>query len=128
MAVSPLMNLINRYFRRTLRVFTMLVDLHLDIAMQEATQERKRLISSLAMLGVGIFLMTMALILLHIVAVWVAHYLGLTWLEALLVVAAVDLLLGIIFMAAGSRKLRGPYMLQTQARLARTTAALTREE
>ena len=128
MAVSPLMNSINLYFRRTLRLLTMLVDLHLDIAMQEATQEKKRLISSLAMLGVGIFLMTMAMILLHVVAVWLAHYLGLTWLAALLVVAGLDLLLGIIFMAAGLRKLRGPYMLETQARLARTTAALTRDE
>jgi hypothetical protein len=124
---SPWLDLFNLYFDRTRRLVTTLVDLHLDVAMQEATQERKRLISGFILLSAGVSLLSMAGVLLQLVAVLVIHNLGLSWLSSVLAVIALDSLIGIIFAAAALRRLSGPYMRQTQSRLARTTAILARQ-
>jgi uncharacterized membrane protein YqjE len=112
------------YFRRLLRLVTVLVDMHMDIAIQEANYEKRRLIGGFVMLGIGIGLFTLGGILLQVLGVFVLHWAGLNWMASLLVVAAVDFLIGGIFAAAASRRLKGPVMVQTQARLARSAAML----
>lgn len=124
MANSTVVELVDDYFRRLLRVVSVLVDMHLDIAIQEANYEKKRLIGGLVMLGIGIGLFTLGGILLQVLGVFVLHWLGLNWMVSILVVAAVDFAIGGIFAAAANRRLKGPMMVQTQARLARSAAML----
>jgi uncharacterized membrane protein YqjE len=112
------------YFRRLLRLVSVLVDMHLDIAIQEANYEKRRLIGGFVMLGIGIGLFTLGGILLQVLGVFVLHWLGLNWMASLLVVAAIDFMVGGIFAAAANRRLQGPLMVQTQARLARSVAML----
>ncbi|MGF1516518.1 MAG: phage holin family protein [Nodosilinea sp.] len=115
---------VESYFRRLLRLATVLVDTHLDVAVQEANYESRRLISGFIMLGIGVGLLTTALVLGIVASVVFAQSLGLSWLQAIAAVAGVDLLLGLIFVTLGRLRLRGPLMLQTQARLSRSVALL----
>lgn len=121
---GSVVDLMDDYFKRLLQVVTVLVDMHMDIAIQEANYEKRRLIGGFVMLGIGIGLFTLGGILLQVLGVFVLHWLGLNWMASLLVVAAVDFLIGGIFAAAASRRLKGPLMVQTQARLARSAAML----
>lgn len=112
------------YFRRLLRLMTVLVDTHLDVAVQEVNYESRRLISGFILLGVGIGLLTTAVVLGIVASVVFAQSLGLSWLQAVGAVAGVDLLLGLIFVTLGRLRLSGPLMIQTQARLSRSVALL----
>ncbi|MFQ4135024.1 phage holin family protein [Nodosilinea sp. PGN35] len=119
---------IEGYFRRLLRLMTVLVDTHLDVAVQEANYESRRLISGFILLGIGIGLVTTAVVLGIVASVVFAQSLGLNWLQAIGAVAGVDLLLGLIFLSLGRLRLRGPLMIQTQARLSRSLALLKAKE
>ncbi len=115
---------VESYFRRLLRLATVLVDTHLDVAVQEANYESRRLISGFIMVGIGVGLLTTVIALGIVASVVFAQSLGLSWLEAIGAVAGVDLLLGLIFVTLGRLRLRGPLMTQTQARLSRSVALL----
>lgn len=117
-------NLLDDYFRRLLRVVSVLVDMHLDIAIQEANYEKRRLMGGFVMLGIGIGLFTLGGILLQVLGVFVLHWLGLNWMTSILIMAVIDFVIGGIFAAAANRQLKGPMMVQTQARLARSAAML----
>ncbi|MBW4484055.1 MAG: phage holin family protein [Tildeniella torsiva UHER 1998/13D] len=119
---------IEGYFRRLLRLMTVLVDTHLDVAVQEANYESRRLISGFILLGIGIGLVTTAVVLGIVASVVFAQSLGLSWLQAIGAVAGVDLLLGLILLILGRLRLRGPLMIQTQARLSRSLALLKAKE
>jgi uncharacterized membrane protein YqjE len=121
---ASVVELMDDYFRRLLRLVSVLVDMHMDIAIQEANYEKRRLIGGFVMLGIGIGLFTLGGILLQVLGVFVLHWAGLNWMASLLIIAAVDFLIGGIFAAAASRRLKGPLMVQTQARLARSAAML----
>ena len=112
------------YLRRILGLLSVLVDLHLDVAVQEASYERRRLIGGLIFLGVGIGLLSIAGLLLQGVAIFFAHSRGLNWMAAIATVATGDALLGILLLVAGKARLKGPVMIQTQARLARSMSML----
>ncbi len=113
--------------RRSLRAVMVLVDVHWDVAQQEAQREQRRLLNGLVLLGIGIGLLTAAAVLVQVIAVLGLRALGLPWLGACAVVAAGNALLGSSMVAIASHQLRGPYMVQTQARLARTTTMLLQE-
>ncbi len=115
---------IEGYFRRLLRLMTVLVDTHLNVAVQEANYESRRLISGFILLGIGIGLVTTAVVLGIVASVAFAQSLGLSWLQAIGAVAGVNLLLGLIFLTLGRLRLSGPLMIQTQARLSRSLALL----
>ncbi|WP_017298400.1 phage holin family protein [Nodosilinea nodulosa] len=119
---------IEDYLRRVLRLGTVLIDTHLDMAVQEANYESRRLIGGVIMLGIGIGLLTTVGVLAQIMGVLFAYDQGLSWLEAVGAVAGVNLLLGIVLLVAGRLRLRGPVMTQTQARLARSMALLKAKE
>ncbi|QQE65159.1 hypothetical protein GFS31_18440 [Leptolyngbya sp. BL0902] len=112
------------YLGRIVRLFSVLVDLHLDVAVQEATYERQRLLGGVVLLSLGIGLFSMGLILLQGVAILGLHRLGWDWLESVATVAGVNGGLGILLLIVGQARLRGPVMVQTQARLARSVALL----
>ena len=115
---------VESYLRRLLRLATVLVDTHLDVAVQEANYESRRLISGFIMVGIGVGLLTTAIVLGIVASVVFAQSLGQSWLEAIAAVSGVDLLLGLIFVTLGRLRLRGPLMIQTQARLSRSVALL----
>ncbi len=127
MVANALMDSIGNYSNRLIRVVTLLVDMHMDIALQEAEWEKKRLTSGLIMLSIGGGLMAMSGLLLHAIALVVLQSLVHSWVGALAIVTAVDFVIGSIFLLAATRKLRGPYMAQTQARLSRTASTLMRD-
>ena len=76
------------------------------------------------MLDIGIGLFTLGGILLQVLGVFMLNWLGLNWMISILVVAAIDFAIGGVFAAAANRQLKGPVMVQTQARLARSAAML----
>ncbi len=115
---------VESYLRRLLRLASVLVDTHLDVAVQEANYESRRLISGFIMLGIGVGLLTTAIVLGIVASVVFAQSLGLSWLQAIATVSGVDLLLGLFFFTLGRLRLRGPLMTQTQARLSRSVALL----
>lgn len=115
------------YLRRSLRAIAVLVDVHWDVAQQEAQREQRRLVNGLVLLGIGVGLLTAAAVLVQVITVLGLRALGLPWLGACAVVATGNALLGGGIVAIASHQLRGPYMVQTQARLARTTTMLLQE-
>ena len=115
---------IEDYVRRVLRLLTVLVDTHMDVAVQEANYESRRLIGGAIMLAIGVGLLTVVGVLAQIMGILFAYEQGLSWLEAVGAVAGVNLLLGLILIVAGRLRLRGPVMTQTQARLSRSIALL----
>lgn len=119
---------VESYFRRLLRLAAVLVDTHLDVAVQEANYESRRLISGFIMVGIGVGLLTTAIALGIVASVVFAQSLGLSWLEAIAAVSGGDLLLGLVFVTLGRLRLRGPLMTQTQARLSRSVALLKAKE
>ncbi|MBD2111161.1 MULTISPECIES: phage holin family protein [Cyanophyceae] len=119
---------IEGYFRRLWRLMTVLIDTHLNVAVQEANYESRRLISGFILLGIGIGLVTTAVVLGVVASVAFAQSLGLSWLQAIGAVAGVNLLLGLIFLTLGRLRLSGPLMIQTQARLSRSIALLKAKE
>lgn len=119
---------IEGYFRRLLRLMTVLVDTHLNVAVQEANYESRRLISGFILLGIGIGLVTTAVVLGIVASVAFAQSLGLSWLQAIAAVAGANLLLGLMFLTLGRLRLSGPLMIQTQARLSRSIALLKAKE
>ncbi len=126
MVARDVLGLFQSYTDRLIRVATVLVDVHLDIAMQEAAWEKKRLTSGAILLAIGGGLLAVFGLLFQAIAILWLHSLTRSWIQAMLIVAGVDFLLGSVFLLAATRKLRGPYMAQTQARVARTAASLMR--
>lgn len=128
MVVSEVLGLFQSYTDRLIRVATVLVDVHLDIAMREAEWEKKRLTSGAIMLAIGGGLMAVFGLLFHAIAILFLQSLTRSWIQAMLIVAGMDFVIGSLFLLAATRKLRGPYMPQTQARVARTTATLMQNQ
>ncbi len=111
---------------RVAALMTSVMDLHVRIALQEADREKRRLIGGGAFLGAGLTFLLLAAVALHLaLLLWLHQGLGLSWLLAALVVAGLDLLLGGVLLRLGGSMLKGPYLPQTTAGLARTTRALT---
>jgi hypothetical protein len=125
---SSALDQLEDYLRRVLRVGTVLVDMHLDVARQEASYESRRLISGVVMVAIGIGLITTAAVLAQVASIVFAQSLGLTLLQAVGAVAATNLALGLFFLVLGRLRLRGPIMTQTQARLSRSLALLQAKE
>jgi len=127
-AASSLFSQLDRYVRRIFRLLAVLVEMHLDIAQQEAAREQQRLATGLAFLVAGAGLLAMGFGMLQVAAVWLCHVWGLSWLASISIVGGADLLVGLVLLNAGSNKLRGAYMVETRDRIARTTVALTRDD
>ena len=106
-------------------LLTSVMDLHVRIALQEVDREKRRLISGALLLSGGLALLLLALIGAELALLLGLHQLqGLSWINAALVVAALDLVLAGIFLRVGGHLLKGPYLPETTAGLSKTTRAI----
>lgn len=106
-------------------LITSVMDLHVRIALQEADRERRRLIGGALLLSGGLALLLLSLIAAELALVlWLCLEQGWSWLQAVLVLASINLVVAGVFLRVGGRMLQGPYLPQTMAGLSRTTRAL----
>jgi len=104
---------------------TSVFDLHVQVALQEADREKRRLIVGGLMVGTALVLLTGSLLVGHAALVlWLVQGWKLAWLPALLLVGAIDLVLAGLLLRIGGIQLKGPYLPQTTAGLSRTTRTL----
>ena len=128
MVVNDLLEAINAYLRRMFRLVAILLDMHREIALREAEREQQRLTVGFSVLAVGMAFFITGLALLQVAAIFLLHSLGLSWLLAIAVVSTMDILLGFLLISVGTRRLRGPYMIETRTRIVRTSNTLFRDE
>lgn len=101
------------------------MDLHVQMALQEVSQERRRVITGLLLLVTGAAMLTAAMLLGNAALLfWLAVRLGWGWIAAPLAVGALDLLLAGLLLRAGGAVLKGPYLAKTVAGISKTTQAL----
>lgn len=121
---SSALDRLEDYVRRILGLFSVLVDMHLEVAVREANYEGQRLLGGVILLSLGVGLLAIAGTLLQGVAICFVHSLGLSWMSAIAAVAGGNAVLGLMLLLLGLARLRGPVMVQTQARVARSVALL----
>jgi uncharacterized membrane protein YqjE len=110
---------------RVTGLVTSVMDLHVRIALQEADREKRRLISGAVLLMGGLATLLMALIAAELALVlWLHLGLGWGWIQAVLVLAGLNLLLTGLFLRVGGQMTKGPYLPETMAGLTKTTRAL----
>ena len=115
-----------RGFTRVTALMTSVMDLHVRIALQEADREKRRLIGGGVFMGMGIGLAAMASLAAQMaLLLWAKQQFRLDWIQAALLLAAVNGLLAAICLRLGGGMLKGPFLPQTIAGLMRTTRALT---
>jgi hypothetical protein len=101
------------------------MDLHVRIALQEADREKRRLISGAVLLMGGLATLLLALIAAELALVlWLHLGLGWGWIQAVLVLAGLNLLLTGLFLRVGGQMTKGPYLPETMAGITKTTRAL----
>lgn len=106
-------------------LMTSVMDLHVRMALQEVDREKRRLISGALFVSGALVLLALALIGAELALVlWLHQDQGLSWITAVLVLAALDLVLAGLFVRVGGLLLKGPYLPQTAAGLSKTTKAL----
>ena len=106
-------------------LLTSVMDLHVRIALQEADREKRRLIGGALLISGGLALLLLALIAAEgALLLWFHQGLGWSWIQAVLVLAAIDLVVAGLFLRVGGRMLKGPYLPETMAGLTKTTRAL----
>lgn len=104
---------------------TSVMDLHVRIALQEVDREKRRLISGALLLSGGLVLLGLALIAAEVALVLGLHgSWGWSWIQAVLAVAALDLVLAGLALRIGGLLTRGPYLPETTAGITKTTKAL----
>jgi uncharacterized membrane protein YqjE len=101
------------------------MDVHVRIALQEVDKEKRRLIGGGVFLGVGLTLLTLAMVVGELaLLLWLKQTFDWSWLTASLAVAGIDLVLAGLMLRIGGQLLKGPYLPQTTAGLTRTTRTL----
>jgi peptidoglycan/LPS O-acetylase OafA/YrhL len=126
--VHDLVDGVNQYVKRFMRLSIVLMDMHIEVMQRELDREQQRITAGSALVGFGLALVAGAILLLQVATVMVARWLGLPWLGAVLAVALLNLIPGFLFVSAGLRRLQGPYMVETRSRLMSTTTTLLGKE
>ena len=99
-----------------------LLDVHLRMALQEVSRERRRLIGGVLLLGLGLGLLATSFLLASgAILVWLVRGLGWGLIPALLAMGVLDLVLAAILLRVGGVLLRGPYLVKTRAGLTKAT-------
>lgn len=92
-----------------------LLDVHLQMALQEVSRERRRLIGGVLLLGLGLGLVGFSVLLASgALLIWLAQGLGWGFVPALLAMGVMDLFLAGIVLRVGGVLLRGPYLVKTR--------------
>ena len=101
------------------------MDLHVRMALQEVDREKRRLISGGLFLAIGGFSMLLALLAAEVALVlWIEQTWSTGLLQALLVLATVNLVLAGLSLRIGGEVLKGPFLPQTLEGLSRTLRAV----
>ena len=101
------------------------MDLHVRIALQEADQEKRRLISGALLLSGGLTMLLLSLIAAELaLLLWLHEGLALSWIHSALAIAALNVVSAGLFLRIGGQLVKGPYLPQTTAGLTKTTRAL----
>jgi uncharacterized membrane protein YqjE len=102
------------------------MDLHVRLALQEVSKEKRRVIGGGVFLAMGVGLASMACLALQLALIlWIRERFGLSWLHTALVVTAFNAALATICLRVGGQLLKGPFLPETTAGLMRTTRAIT---
>lgn len=102
------------------------MDLHVRLALQEVSKEKRRVIGGGVFLAMGVGLASMACLALQLALIlWIRERFGLSWLHTALVVTAFNAVLATICLRVGGQLLKGPFLPETTAGLMRTTRAIT---
>ena len=109
-------------FERMAVLLASLLDVHLRLALQEVSRERRRIIGGAALLGLGLGLLAASFLLASgALLAWLVRGLGWGLIPALLAMAVLDLLLAGIVLRVGGVLLRRPYLVKTRAGLVKAT-------
>jgi len=109
-------------FERMALLLASLLDVHMRMALQEVSRERRRLIGGVLLVGMGLGLLATSFLLASgALLVWLVRGLGWDPVPALLVMGVVDLFLAGILLRVGVLLLRGPYLVKTRAGLTKAT-------
>jgi uncharacterized membrane protein YqjE len=102
------------------------MDLHVRLALQEVSKEKRRVIGGGVFLAMGMGLASMACLALQLALIlWIRERFGFSWLQTALVVTALNAALATICLRVGGQLLKGPFLPETTAGLMRTTRAIT---
>ena len=113
-------------FSKVTALLASVMDVHVRLAAQEMSREKRRLVGGGVFLGIGLTLLTLALVAAQLVLLlWLRQRFSLDWSGAAIAVAVIDLVLSGLCIRVGGQLLKGPYLPETTAGLMRTTRALT---
>ena len=101
------------------------MDLHVRIALQEVDKEKRRLVSGVVFLVLGMALFLFALFASEAaLIVWMQKNLQWDFISAILIMALIDLVLAGLSFRIGGRLAKGPYLPETWEGLTKTTRAI----
>ena len=101
------------------------MDLHVRIALQEVSREKRRLISGGVFLAMGGTLMLLALVAVETAfVVWSLTAFNWTLLQSLLTLAVLNVVIAGASLRIGGQLAKGPYLPQTFEGLSKTTRAV----
>ena len=101
------------------------MDLHVRMALQEVDREKRRLISGGLFLAIGGIATLLAVIAAEVaLALWLQQHWTLSLVQALLALAAANLVLAGLSLRVGGELLKAPFLPQTLDGLRRTVRAL----
>ena len=101
------------------------MDLHVRMALQEVDREKRRLISGGLFLAIGGIATLLAVIAAEVALVlWLQQQWTLSLVQALLALAAANLVLAGLSLRVGGQLLKAPFLPQTLDGLGRTVRAL----
>ncbi|MCP9776113.1 phage holin family protein [Cyanobium sp. WAJ14-Wanaka] len=104
---------------------TSVMDLHVRIALQEVDREKRRLISGALLISGGLTLLLLSLIAAEVaLLIWFHGSLAWSWIQAALVLSAINLVVAGFSLRIGGWLTRGPYLPETTAGISKTTKAL----
>jgi uncharacterized membrane protein YqjE len=110
---------------RVTGLVTSVLDLHVRIALKEADREKRRLVGGLVLLCGGLVALLLAVLAGELaLLLWVVMLKGWGWIQAVLGLAALNLLLSGVLLRIGGQLTRGPYLPETMAGITKTTRAL----
>jgi hypothetical protein len=101
------------------------MDLHVRIALQEVSREKRRLISGGVFLAMGGTLMLLALVAAETAfVVWSLTAFNWTLLQSLLTLSVLNVVIAGASLRIGGQLAKGPYLPQTLEGLSKTTRAV----
>jgi len=107
-------------FGKVTALMASVMDVHVRLALQEMSREKRRLIGGGVFLAMGLTFLTLATVALQLVLLlWLRERFDLGWGKAAAAVAGIDLLLSGLCLRLGGQLLKGPYLPETTAGLMR---------